>query len=64
MAAYQNPYEDRFDPFNVGNMLLTIELCLQERTRIEENTRMPEDVKTEKLQAIDEILKSSTVCWQ
>ena len=62
--AYQDIYTGRVDLLNVGNALRTIELCLQEKIRIQVNTNMPEDIKTEKLEAIDELIKSSTILWQ
>jgi hypothetical protein len=64
MASYQNPNASNIRLLDVGNALRTIELCLQEKVRIQINTSMPEDIKAEKLEAIDEILKSNTILWQ
>lgn len=63
MPYFVDTRTGRVDPLNVGNVLLTIELCLIEKSRIAENTRLPEDIKQEKLQAIDEILKSGIEVW-
>jgi hypothetical protein len=41
-----------------------VEFCLREKERIAENSTMPEDIKAEKLEAIDEFIKSRIIHWQ